>query len=458
MGKLVSTNPAKNYEVVGEIEVSTADEVSAKVAAARQARQSWKEFGSRKRIELLRPLRDELARRQEELAQIISAEMGKPIKQARDETGGAPDEFQWYLDNAEQALKAEVTQEDEHTIHRIVYEPYGVAAIISPWNFPLGTSLVIVISNLLAGNTVVFKTSEECPMFGKMFEKILASLGLPKGVFAEVYGDGVVGEMLAREQVDLICFTGSTAVGKKLYAIAAEKFIKAVLEMGGSSPCVVFEDADLDIATRQIIASRFLNCGQVCEVVKRVIVHESIKEPLTERLIKALSEQKIGDPANETTDISSLVAKRQQELVMSQLQDSVKAGAKIRYQATIDPKLKGAYVAPTIIDNVTRDMRVWREEVFGPILPLVAFNSEDEALELANDTVYGLGSKVITKDDARAERIASRIQAGNVEINEGDRWIFCNPFGGYKNSGLGRQQGVIGLRELCQSKIISKSK
>jgi acyl-CoA reductase-like NAD-dependent aldehyde dehydrogenase len=443
---------------VGEVEVSTADEVAAKVAAAQKAKLAWKELSAAKRIELLRPIRDELEKRKEELAQIITAEMGKPIAQAHTETGSAPDEFEWYLKNAEAAVRPEVLQEDAESLHKLVYEPYGVAAVISPWNFPLSTALTIVLTNLTVGNTVVFKTSEECPLFGKKFEEIFASGQLPDGVFAEVYGDGTVGEMLARDNVDLICFTGSTAVGKKLYTIAADKFIKAVLEMGGSSPCVVFEDADLDVAAAQIIGSRFLNCGQVCDVIKRVIVHESVKDALTERLVKALSAKKIGDPLDESTDISTLVAKRQQELVTGQLDDSVKAGAHIVYQAKLDPDPQGAFVAPTILDNVSRDMRVWREEVFGPILPIMSFTTEAEALELANDTPYGLGSKVITKDTARAERMASRIEAGNVEINAGDRWIFCNPFGGYKASGLGRQQGVVGLRELCQTKTISMSK
>lgn len=458
MSKLVSTNPAKDYEVVGEVEITTDQAIADKIKSAHQATRAWKELGISERIRLLKPICDELEKRSSDFANMITAEMGKPIKQARSEVGGSVEEFRWYLENVELAVKAEITQEDEQSIHKVVYEPYGVAAVIAPWNFPLSTAMPGIVPNLLVGNAVIFKTSEECPLTGKIIEEVFNSQQLPEGVFNEVYGDGKVGEALVRGDVDLICFTGSTAVGKKLYTIAADKFIKAILEMGGSSPCVVFDDADLDVATEQIILSRFLNCGQVCDVTKRVIVHEAVKDKLTEKLVQALSAQKVGDPMNEATDLSSLVAKRQQELISAQLDDTVRTGAHIVFQAPLDPSLQGAYVPPTILDGINRDMRVWREEVFGPVLPIMSFSTEDEALELANGTPYGLGARIVTEDTAKAQRMASRIDAGTVEVNAGDRWQDCNPFGGYKSSGIGREHGVVGIRELCQVKLISSSK
>lgn len=455
MTKLVSTSPARNYEVVGEVAVSTPEEIKAKIAKAQAAKTMWKELGAEARIKLLEPIRDEFVARTEEIAQLISREMGKPIRESLSEvTRYTTSELTWFLENGAKALADEVVLEDDESLHKVTYEPHGVVAAIAPWNFPFGMAVWGVFPNLIAGNPVIFKTSEECPLTGKLIEEIISNHNLPEGVFAEVYGAGDVGKQLAEGDVDMIWFTGSTRTGKALYKTAAEKFIKVVLEMGGSSPCVVFDDVDAKEAAPLIFAGRFLNCGQVCSALKRLIVHESIADDLIKELKRIIEDQQIGDPLDPDTTISSLVAKRQQDLVQAQLQDALDKGAKIAAQKDLPKDAQGAFVPPTLLTNVSKDMRVWKEEVFGPVFPVVAFKTEEEAVALANDTPYGLTARVMSGDKNRAARVASKIDAGSVALNMEMRFAPCDPFGGYKNSGMGRERGIHGLRELCQIKVV----
>lgn len=458
MSVLVSTNPADDYKPVGEVTVTSLDDITSTVTKAQLAKTAWKELGLEKRIALLQPIHDELDTRQEEIAQLICQEVGKPITQARNEAKGYCEEFQWFLDNAATALKDEVTFEDENSIHKIVYEPYGVAAVITPWNFPFGMALWGVVPNLIVGNTVTFKISEECPLMGKLVETVFHNHALPDGIFSEIYGAGEVGQQLSESAIDFIWFTGSTRTGKSLYKTAADKFIKAMLEMGGSNPCVIFEDVDIPSAAKIVYEGRFFNCGQVCDATKRLIVHESIKDTFIAALKAEIELKELGNPAEATTDIGSLVAKRQLDLLTGQVDEALALGAKVVAQIKLPEALKGAYYPPTVLDNISKDMRIWKEEVFGPVLPILTFKTEEEAVALANDTPYGLGSRVISKDETRAQRVASKLESGTVEVNEGDRWITCNPFGGYKNSGMGREHGLLGFRELCQVKVISSSK
>jgi acyl-CoA reductase-like NAD-dependent aldehyde dehydrogenase len=443
---------------VGQVNISDATEIAKKVQKAQEAKTAWKELGVEKRIELLKPIANEFAKRQDEIAKLITQETGKPIRQSRNEAKSFVEEYEWFMKNVGSALRDEVTLDDKKSLNKVVYEPYGVAAVITPWNFPFGMAIWGIIPNLLVGNSVVFKISEECPLVGKLIEEVMQNHNLPEGVFFEIYGDGSVGKELSESNIDFIWFTGSSKVGKSLYQTAARKFIKVLLELGGSNPCVVFEDVDIKNTAEIVYNKRFKNCGQICDATKRLIVHESIKDRLISQLKKVIESKHFGDPEDSKTDIASLVAKRQLDLLKEQVDDALEKGAKIVVQKELSGTLKGAYYPPTVLDNITRDMRVWKEEVFGPVLPIVTFKTEQEAVRLANDTSYGLGSRVFSKDKKRAQRVASRIQAGTVEINEGDRWLSCNPFGGYKNSGMGREHGTLGFRELSQIKVISSSK
>jgi acyl-CoA reductase-like NAD-dependent aldehyde dehydrogenase len=398
MAILISTNPADNYKKVGSVKISSDKEIQQKVKAAHEARLHWKELGVKNRVKLLGTVRDEFKKRSEEIANLITVETGKVISESRAEVNRYTDELSWFLDNAGNALANEVTLDDANSFHQIIYEPYGAAAVIAPWNFPFGMAVWGIFPNLIVGNTVVFKTSEESPLVGKLMEEIILNHNLPKGVFSEIYGAGDIGKKLVESDINLIWFTGSTRTGKALYKIAAEKFIKVILEMGGSNPCIVFEDADIIKAAPIIFGGRFRHCGQVCNALKRLIVHESIYDKLIKELSGIIDKQKIGDPLNSYTDLGSLVAKRQQILIKEQLQDALDKGAKIIAQTTLPKNLKGAFFPPTLVTNIKPTMRVWHEEVFGPVFPVVTFKDEEDAVRLANDTSYGLGSRVISED------------------------------------------------------------
>ncbi|MBI3955631.1 aldehyde dehydrogenase family protein [Candidatus Gottesmanbacteria bacterium] len=456
MAKLVSTNPAKNYEVLGSVDVSTEKEIKARVAKACAATSGWKELGVTKRIALLRPLYDEFIKHKEMIALLVTREIGKPITEAKSDLDWDDGYFQDFLNHGATYLEDEIPYQKNGKSHRIVFEPLGVAAVIVPWNYPFGNFMWGVIPNLIAGNTVVFKHSEECPLVGKLIDEMMDSLHLPEGVFSQVYGDGKVGELLVNQEIDLIWFTGSTAVGKRLYDIAGKKFIKGIMEMGGSNPAIVFDDVDTDTILGRLYSGRFSNCGQVCDATKRLIVHESLFNDVVEKLKKRLASVKIGDSEDEGTEVGSLVAKRQLELLEAQVADAVVRGAKVVTGGRRPEGLRGAYYLPTILTNVKRTMRVWKEEVFGPVLPIVPFQTEEEAITLANDTSYGLGAQVFSKDENRALRAASKINAGCVDVNEGNHWQPCTPFGGYKGSGKGREHGKHGFQELCQIKVIAK--
>ncbi|OGK41554.1 hypothetical protein A3A46_01185 [Candidatus Roizmanbacteria bacterium RIFCSPLOWO2_01_FULL_37_13] len=455
MKKLTSTNPAKNYKVIGSVNNSTQSEIKHKVLAANKAKTLWKELGVEKRIKKLRPLYDEFLKRKKEIALLTTKEIGTPISNVLGDLEWDQDYFKWFLDNGEKCLSDEITYKDNKQTHKIVYEPIGVSAVIVPWNFPWGNFLWGVVPNLIAGNTVVFKHSEECPLSGKLFEEMIKKIKLPHGVFSEIYGAGDAGEYLVNQDIDLIWFTGSSKVGKSLYEIAGKKFIKAVLEMGGSNPAIVFEDVNINEIVDKLYIKRFGNCGQTCDALKRLLVHKTLFDQVIRKLKEMAESKVVADPEDKKTQMGPLVAKRQLELLESQFEDAIKKGAKVITGGKRPRNLKGAYYLPTILTNVKRNMRVWNEEVFGPVLVVVPFNTEEEVIKLANDTPYGLGAQIYTKDKKLALRLATKIEAGTIDINLASHWLACNPFGGYKDSGMGREHGAYGFRELCQLKVIA---
>lgn len=456
--KLISKNPSNNYEILWEVEISTDEEIEEKVKNANEAKKLWKELGIQKRIKLLKPICEEFKEKSLEIAELISKEIGKPIRECIDETNIYTEEFDWFINNAENILKDEITYEDENSIHKIIYEPFWTSAVITPWNFPFGMAIRWIIPNLIAGNTVVFKISEECPLVWKLIEKIINKHNLPKWVFSEIYGAWDIGEKLSKSDINLIWFTWSTKVWQILYKTAWEKFIKAILEMGGSNPCIIFENVNIDKYIEIVYNGRFQNCGQVCDAIKRCIVQESIFDEFVFKLKEFIKTKKIWNPLNYKTDIWSLVAERQLILLKSQLEEALDKGAKIIIGANEIQNLKGAFFEPTILINITKDMKIWKEEVFWPILPIIKFKTEEEAIELANDTIYWLGWRVISKDEEQARRIALKIEAGSIEINEWNRWLTCNPFWWYKKSWMWRELWNVWFKELSQIKVISMSK
>lgn len=456
MIKLQSINPS-NYQVLGEIEISSPHEIEEKVKFAHDAQKEWNGLGVKKRVQLLQKAVEELKTRKTEFTLLEAREMGMPASETLIDFDGTLDYANWYFENAEKYLSPETTFESDKEIHQVFYEPIGVSAVIVPWNFPFANFVWGALQSLIAGNTVVLKHSEECPLSGKFIEDIF-SKHLPKGVLSEVYGDGEAGKLLVQQDIDMIAFTGSTKTGKFLYETAGKKFIKAVMELGGSAPGIIFEDADIDTAVGNVCFNRLLNQGQCCDGLKRLIVHESVFDEVVKKVTSTFSTKKIGNAEDKKTEIGPLVAKRQLDLLIAQVEDAKAKGAEVITGGnSLEEKLGGAFFEPTVITNISKDMRVWTEEVFGPVLPIVKFKTEQEAVELANQTSYGLGSYIFTSDQEKADRVAKAIQVGMVSVNGTNYIMPFNPFGGYKNSGFGREHGKYGFHEVTQIKIIAKN-
>ncbi len=286
----------------------------------------------------------------------------------------------------------------------------------------------------------------------------MLSVGLPKGVFSAIHGTSNQGDFLVKQNIDLIWFTGSSEVGKHLYEIAGKKFIKAVMEMGGSNPAIVLEDADLDLMTDKIMFKRYAYNGQTCDAVKRLIVHKKIFSEVVEKMKAKVEKIVVGDPLDTKTQMGCLTSKRQLDRLVKQVNTSVKRGAQVVIGGRQQNSLNGAYYLPTILINIKPKMPVWNQEVFGPVLPIVSFDSEEQAVRMANDTGYGLSAQVYTKNLQRAQKIAVELKAGSVDINGVSHFKAFNPFGGYKQSGMGREHGEVGFQELCQIKVISIEK
>lgn len=452
-----SVNPS-TQELLGEVTISTKVEVEQKVLAARKALPIWKELGIPGRVAALRKVVHNLTTRQEEFASLISNEMGMPITQSVHDVSGAVDYFNWYLDNAEKYLSPEVTYMDDSQIHEVHYEPVGVVAAITPWNFPASNVVWMIGQNLIVGNTVVLKDSEEVPLCGKLIEEVFVAAGLPDGVFTEVYGKGDIGDYLVHQDIDMICFTGSTATGHHLYKVAAEKFIRVFLELGGSAPGIVLKDAQVEKVIDTIYANRFDNCGQICDGLKRLIVHESKLDEVVKLLTQKLKDVTVGDASKKNTDIGPLVSQKQRDVLTQQVKDALQKGAKVIFKKELSPDLKGFFYPPTLLTHITPDMEVWKEEVFGPVLPIVTFTTDEEAIALANDTKYGLGGYIFTEDKKRFEKVASHIQTGMIQVNNTGYVKPPSPFGGCKFSGIGREHGKFGFHELSNIKVIAKEK
>lgn len=455
--KLVSTNPSTN-EVLGEVEVTTREEIDAKVKSARQAQKSWKESGIEGRNKILRNFFDLIEKNKQELAELQSTEMGMTISEAVGDVEGSIAYLRWYSDHAAEHLAPYVTYEDDTEIHRVYREPRGVVASIIPWNFPLANFVWQCGQSLVAGNVVILKHSEEVPLFEKSIEELSIEAKLPKGVLSFVYGDGKVGDLLAHSDIDMLCFTGSTNVGKYLYTVAAEKFIPVVMEMGGSAPGIIFADANLPEVIDTVYANRFMGGGQMCDGLKRLIVHKSRFDEVVSLISEKIKSKKIGLAIDETTEVGPLVAERQVKALEIQVEDARSKGANILTGGKRPDGLNGAFYEPTLITGVTKDMKVWTEEVFGPVLPVVSFETVEEAIELANDTKYGLGAFVFTTDKELMSRVSAELQSGMVSQNNLSYIKPYDPFGGYKQSGIGREHGKYGFEDVTQVKVIAQEK
>lgn len=456
---LKSLNP-HDQSIVGKLNISSQAQVRQAVVNAKKAFPSWKETSIEKRVTYIQKFQALLKQNASELAKLTSLEMGKPLNQSIDDIEAEQDFIDYYITQGPKTLADHTVLKETNGTYRLTHEPYGVCACIAPWNFPLSMANSGILPALIAGNTVVFKPSEYTSLSQKMVVDLLHETGLPSNVLNLVIGGGDVGAGLIDEPIDLAWFTGSTKVGQQIFQKAGVKFIKALLEMGGSSPGIIFADANLDHALDQLYWGRFLNAGQVCTAIKRLFVEESVYDQVVNLFTQKLQTLKIGNPLD-NPDIGPLVTQTQLHHLESQVQDALDKGAKIVIGGS-RPKskslTKGNYYLPTILTQVKPNMRVMTEEVFGPVLPIVSFKTESQAINLANATDYGLSAEIYTSNLQKGERVAKQLEAGTVAINTDNFFKPECPFGGFKKSGMGKEYGELGFLEFTQPKLIAKVK
>jgi acyl-CoA reductase-like NAD-dependent aldehyde dehydrogenase len=442
---------ASTEEVMGRIPEGTPEDVDAAVAAARAAFGPWSAVAAEQRAELCGLISLKLQERQEEIAALIAAELGMPITLATMIQAGLP----IMSFGSQPQLVGEVQWEEQIGNSLVVREPVGVVGAITPWNYPLHQVAAKVAPAMAAGCTVVLKPSEVTPLSAFVLAEIMDDAGVPAGVFNLVTGTGpVVGEAIAAHpDVDMVSFTGSTRAGRRVSELASATVKRVALELGGKSPNVILDDADLEKAVADGVQKCYLNSGQTCSALTRMLVPRE-KLPVAEEIARAAAEAFTpGDPFAQGTTLGPLVSDVQRERVRGYIRKGVEEGAKLVTGGDEPPEglERGYYVKPTVFSDVTPEMTIAQEEIFGPVLAIMPYDDEEDAIAKANDSVYGLAGGVWSGDEEHAKAVARRLRTGQVEINGG---VFnpLAPFGGYKQSGHGRELGRLGLEEFLPVK------
>lgn len=463
--EIVSYNPATGSEV-GRVPRTSDDEVRDAVQRSRESFHRWKMTSFSVRRALVMRAREIILSELDEIAQLISAESGKPFGEAiAMEIAPVLDLMQHFAKHAEAMLKPKRVGIGLYSLmgrySKIVYHPLGVVAIIPAWNYPFSIPLGEAVMAVMAGNSVVIKPSELTPLVGLKIYEIFERAGAPASLVQVVTGDGRTGAALVDAAPDKIMFTGSVATGKKIAEAAAKNLTSVVLELGGKDPMVVFDDADLELAAGAAVWGAFCNAGQSCSSVERLYVQEAAAEKLTRLIVEKTRELKQGSGDGENVSIGAMSSERQMKIVEDHVNEFRRAGAKIeiggnRASTGASSADQNLFYEPTVISGATNDMRPMRDETFGPTLPIATFRTEDEAIRLANDSEFGLTASVWTSDYEKGKRVAERIEAGSVCVNEVlyTHGIGQTPWGGFKNSGRGRTHGREGLMELVQPQHI----
>jgi succinate-semialdehyde dehydrogenase/glutarate-semialdehyde dehydrogenase len=461
---LVSISPA-TLEPLGEVPLMNAEDVRRAVKNAEVAFPMWKGLGLDGRAKFLLKARDYLLEHIDDVCEVISRENGKPrVEALTAEVFLIADLITYYAKRAKELLQDKPIPLHNPLIRTtkssaLVYEPHGVISVVSPWNYPFSIPMSGIIFALLAGNTVVFKPASDTALIGLKIDEILRKGGgLPDGVLNTVIASGrEMGTALFEPPVRKIVFTGSTAVGKKIQGIAAKHLVPTVMELGGKDPMVVCEDADLELASNGAVWGAFMNCGQVCSSVERVYVARKIYDRFVELCVEKTKKLRVGQDVNFDVDIGPMANEEQLNTVEEHVKDALQKGAMVLCGGKRPEGVKGYFYEPTILVNVDHTMLCMKEETFGPLLPIMAFDSEEEAIRLANDSIYGLTASVWTKDREKGERIAKEIQAGTVTINDhAYTYGICEtPWAGMKESGIGRSHSDEGLLEMVFAKHIN---
>jgi succinate-semialdehyde dehydrogenase/glutarate-semialdehyde dehydrogenase len=452
--EIVSRDPATGEEI-GRAPLASPEDVLRSVAEARAAQSNWANLSYSERGRVIMRARSFVLEEMEQIARLISRESGKPLAEAISmEITPTLDLMQFFARSTARLLRPEKIDIGQYGLmgrsSRIIYKPLGVVGIISPWNFPWAIPLGEVVMALMAGNAVILKPSELTPLTGLKIKEVFTRAGLPEGLLHVLLGDGRTGAQLVEAGVDKLMFTGSVSTGKRVAEMAARQLIPVVLELGGKDPMIVMEDADLAMAASAAVWGAFSNSGQACASVERLYVQERVAPQFIERITAETRALRQNIGTSEDTDIGAMSSERQLKIVEEHVEDALRQGAHALTGGRRAPSLVGPFYEPTVLADVNHRMMVMREETFGPVLPVMTFKTEDEAVQLANDSVFGLTASVWTKNVRRGRRIAERLEAGTVMVNEVlyTHGIAQTPWGGFKQSGLGRTHGRLGLLEL----------
>lgn len=458
--EIVSYDPGTGAEI-GRAPLFSPEEVKAAVEAARAAQPAWANLSFHQRGRVILQARKLLLAERDELALLVSKETGKPVAEAISmEIVPTLDAMHYFANYAAHLLRPQPIDIGQYGLmgrsSRIVFKPLGVIGIISPWNFPLATPADEVVMALMAGNAVVLKPSELTPLIALKLGEIFKRAGLPAGLLNIATGDGSTGQALIDARVDKIMFTGSVATGKRVAEAAAEYLTPVVLELGGKDPMIVLEDADIENAARGAVWGAFANSGQACASVERCYVQESIAPRFIDQIVAETRALKQGLGTASGIDVGAMTNENQLQIVSDHVNDAKQRGAQILTGGQRGQNLDGLFYEPTVLTNVNHDMAIMRDETFGPVLPIMTFKTEAEAVRLANDSVFGLTASVWTRNISKGKRMAEQIAAGTVMVNEVvyTHGIAQTPWGGVKDSGYGRTHGRMGLLELVHPQHI----
>jgi acyl-CoA reductase-like NAD-dependent aldehyde dehydrogenase len=448
--KLKTINPATEA-ILNEYSIMTKEQINAKVKTSRNSFSEWRNDID-KRVDLLYAFANEFRKSKENLAKTATQEMGKAIKESRSEVEKCAWAIEYFADNGKIFVSDEVVNTDARK-SIITFKPIGVIGSIMPWNFPYWQALRFAAPSLMVGNTIVLKPASATMQCGIEIEKIFNKAGVADGVFQTLIGDSSIAEKLIDSDINAVTFTGSVLVGGKVAQRATSQLKKTVLELGGSDPFIVCGDADIEKASSGAVKGRFINCGQSCIASKRFIVVKKIANEFIEKFVQKTEKLKVGDPLSDDTDIGPLVSINSLKNMESLVAESVRDGAEL---LTGGERLnsKGFFYPPTVLKNVSPSMRIAREEVFGPIAPVIVSEDETEAMKIANDSKYGLGASIWTQDLDKAERLSRAVESGIVTVNNvviSDPRV---PFGGIKDSGFGRELSRYGMLEFVNIKSV----
>ena len=454
-GKTIAvTNPADG-SVIGTVPSLTAEDVRSAITAAHDALPAWRDMAAKDRSRLIRRWYDLCMQHQEDLATLLTLEQGKPMKESRGEIAYGSSFLEWFAEEAKRAYGDVIPAASNDRRIVVIKQPVGVVAAITPWNFPNAMITRKAGAALAAGCTIVIKPASATPYSALALADLAIEAGIPAGVLNVVTGASSVvgGELTANPLVRKLSFTGSTEVGKKLLEQCAGTVKKVSMELGGNAPFIVFDDADLDMAVAGVMASKFRNAGQTCVCANRIFVQNGIYEAFAEKLRKAVEAQKVGNGLTEGVDLGPLIDQAAVDKVREHIDDALAGGARVLTGGQPHP-LGGLFFQPTILVDVAPTALLMKEETFGPVAPLIRFDTEEQAVAMANDTPFGLAAYFYTQDYARAWRVAEALECGIVGLNEGIISTELAPFGGIKESGLGREGSKYGIDDYLEIKYI----